>query len=164
MLHGQIGVGQGLGLNALRGVHDEHRPLTGGQGAGYLIVEVHMARGVDEVQGVGAAVLRLVVQTDGPGLDGDATLPLQVHVVQQLALHLPGGDGVALLQQPVRQRGLAVVDMGNDAEISDVALFCHIRIFLHRPVHARPASRARRASPFFQSEWGPHKIRDSMGW
>ena len=108
--------------------------------------------------------LGMVGQPDGPGLDGDAPLPLQVHVVQQLALHLPGGDGVALLQQPVRQRGLAVVDMGNDAEISDVALFCHIWIFLHRPLHARPALRARRASPFFQSEWGPHKIRDSMGW
>ena len=82
MLHGQIGVGQSLGLDALRGVHDEHRPLAGGQRAGHLIVEVHMARGVDEVQGVGAAVLRLVVQADGPGLDGDAPLPLQIHVVQ----------------------------------------------------------------------------------
>ena len=69
----------------------------------------------------------MVGQPDGPGLDGDAPLPLQVHVVQQLALHLPGGNGVALLQQPVRQRGLAVVNMGNDAEVSDVALLCHIR-------------------------------------
>ena len=33
VLHGQVGVGQGLGLDALGGVHDEHRPLAGGQGA-----------------------------------------------------------------------------------------------------------------------------------
>ena len=62
VLHGQIGVGQGLGLDALGGVHHQHRALAGGQGAGDLVVEVHMARGVDEVQGVGLAVLGVVVQ------------------------------------------------------------------------------------------------------
>ena len=58
VLHGQVGVGQGLGLHALGGIHHQHRALAGGQGAGDLIVEVHMARGVDEVQGIGLAVLR----------------------------------------------------------------------------------------------------------
>ena len=33
--------------------------------------------------------------------------------------HLPLGDGIALLQQPVRQGGLAVVNVGDDGEISD---------------------------------------------
>ena len=127
VLHGQVRVGQGLGLHALGGVHHQNCALAGSQGPGDLVVKVHMARGVDEVQLIVLPVLGMVGQPDGPGLDGDAPLPLQVHVVQQLGLHLPGGDGVALLQQPVRQRGLAVVNMGNDAEISDVALLCHIR-------------------------------------
>ena len=73
-----------------------------------------MARSVDEVQGVGLAVFRLVEQVDGPGLDGDAPLPLQVHVVQELILHLALRHGIALLQQAIRQGGLAVVNVGDD--------------------------------------------------
>ena len=120
VLHGKIGVGQGLGLDALGGVHHQHRALAGGQGPGDLIVEVHVARGVDEVQKVGLAVLGLVMEGDGPGLDGDAPLPLQVHVVQQLALHVPLRHGTALFQQPVGQGGFAVVDVGDDGEVADM--------------------------------------------
>ena len=74
---------------------------------------------------VGVAVLGGVVELDGPGLDGDAPLLLQVHVVQQLGLHLPGGDGVALLDQPVGQGGLAVVDVSNDREVTNLGLISH---------------------------------------
>ena len=111
MLQGQVGVGQGLGLHALGGVHHQHRALTGGQGPGHLIVEVHVARGVDEIQGVGLPVGGLVVQPHRPGLDGDAPLPLQVHVVQQLGLHFPLGDGVAQLDEAVGKGGFSVVNV-----------------------------------------------------
>ena len=141
MLHGQVGVGQGLGLDALGGVHNEHCPLAGGQGAGHLIVEVHMARGVDEVQGIGAAVLRLVVQTNGPGLDGDAPLPLQVHVVQQLALHLPLLHRAAQLDEPVRQGGFSMVDMCDDTEIADFGLIGHKTENLLGKIHPGPHHR-----------------------
>ena len=60
------------------------------------------------------------MQGDGTGFDGDAPLPFQVHGVQ----HLLGADalvdGVALLQQPVGEGGLAVVDMGDDGKVADV--------------------------------------------
>jgi hypothetical protein len=56
VLHGQVGVGQGLGLHTLGGVHHQHRALAGGQGAGDLVVEVHVARRVDEVELVDLAV------------------------------------------------------------------------------------------------------------
>ena len=126
VVQGQIGVGQRLSLDALAGVHHQHSPLAGGQGPADLVVEVHVARRVDQVQGVCLPVLGLIAEGDGPGLDGDAPLPLQVHVVQQLALHLPLGDGAAGLQQPVRQGGLAVVDVGDDGKIPDFALI-HMR-------------------------------------
>ena len=119
-VHRQVGVGQCLGLNALGGVHHQHRPLAGGQGPGHLVVEVHVSRGVDEVEHIVLPVLRRVHQGDGVGLDGDAPFPLQIHVVQQLVLHLPQGDGLGLLQNAVRQGGLAVVDVGHDAEIADM--------------------------------------------
>ena len=126
VLHGQIGIGQRLCLHALSGVHHQHGALAGRQRPGHLVVEVHMARRVDEVQGVGLPVLRRVKQVDGTGLDGDATLPLQVHVVEDLVLHLPCRYGVAQLQQAVCQRGFAVVDVGNDGKVSDMGLVKHI--------------------------------------
>ena len=86
-----------------------------------------MARCVDEVQGIDLAVLGLIEDLHGPGLDGDAPLPLQIHVVQNLVLHLPLRHGVAQLQQPVRQRGLAMVNMGDDGKIADMGLFKHLR-------------------------------------
>ena len=127
VLHGQIGVSQGLGLHPLSGVHHQHSALAGGQGPGDLIVEVHMARGIDQVQSINFAVLSLVKKMDGTGLDGDAPLPFQVHIVQDLVFHLPLRHGVAQLQQPVRQRGLAVVNMGNDGKVADMGLFKHLR-------------------------------------
>ncbi len=64
MLERQVGVGERLRLHALRGVHDQHGALARGERAADLVVEVHVARGVDEVERVGlaAAVIR---QADG---------------------------------------------------------------------------------------------------
>ena len=76
-----VHVGQGLGLDPLGRVHDQHRPFAGRKRPGDLVIEVHVARRVDQVEVIGLAVLRLVFQTDRPGLDGDAPLALQVHVV-----------------------------------------------------------------------------------
>ena len=125
MLHGQVGVGQGLGLHPLGGVHHQHRPLAGRQGTAHLVVEVHVARGVDEVEAVGLPVGGLVVHPDGPGLDGDAPLPLQVHIVQQLGGHLPLLHRAADFNHPVGQGGLAVINMGDNGKVSDFRLFCH---------------------------------------
>ena len=132
MLNGQIGVGQGLGLHPLGGIHHQNGPLAGGQGAGDLIVKVHVARGVNEVQSIGLAIQGIILDGHRPGLDGDAPLPLQVHAVQQLILHLPLGHRVAQLQQPVGQGGLSVVNVGNDGKIANFTLVCH-RMLLLKP-------------------------------
>ena len=44
-----IDIRKRLRFNALRRIHDQQRPFTGGQTAGNLIGKVHMARRVDEV-------------------------------------------------------------------------------------------------------------------
>ena len=80
VVEGEIGVRERLRLDALRGVHDQHRALAGRERPADLIVEVHVARGVDQVQRIGLAVSR-VVQTHGAGLDRDAALALELHVV-----------------------------------------------------------------------------------
>ena len=89
VVHSEVGVGQGLGLDALAGVHHQNGPLAGREGPAHLIVEVHMARRVDEVQGIRLPVLRRVVQRHRPGLDGDP-------VVQNIPA--PAGDPDAPLR------------------------------------------------------------------
>jgi hypothetical protein len=75
---------------------------------------------VDQVEVVDLAVARLVLQGRGLRLDGDATLFLKVHGVQNLRAHLALLQTATALDEPVGQRGFAVIDMGNDRKISDV--------------------------------------------
>ena len=113
-------IGHRLGLDALGGVNDQHGPFAGAQAAGDFVGKIHMARGVNEVQLVSFAVFGLVEHGDGVGLDGDAAFALQVHGVEQLLLHFAGGDGAGAMEEAVGERGLPVVNVGDDAEISDV--------------------------------------------
>ena len=83
-----------------------------------------MARRVDQIERVDLPVGGGVIERDGAGLDRDAALALQVHVVKDLVLHLARRNGVALFKKPIRQRRLAVVDVRDDGKISDV-LFVH---------------------------------------
>jgi hypothetical protein len=46
---GEVGVGDGLGLDALEGVHEEDDALAGGEAARDLVVEIDVAGRVDEV-------------------------------------------------------------------------------------------------------------------
>ena len=54
---GEVGVGDGLGLDALGGVDQQDRALAGGQATRDLVVEVDVAGRVDQVELVGLAVL-----------------------------------------------------------------------------------------------------------
>ena len=59
-IDGQVGVCQGLGFHALGSIHHQHSTLASCQTAGNFIVEVHMAGGIDQVQGIHFAVIGLV--------------------------------------------------------------------------------------------------------
>ena len=126
VVEGEIDVRQRLRLHALRGVDDEDRPFAGRQAPGYFIIEVHMPGGVDEIQRVGLSVFIRIVEPGGLLLDGDAPLPLEVHRVQDLRLHVPLLHGAGRFNEPVRQRGLAVVDVGDDGKIAN-QVCVHVR-------------------------------------
>ena len=126
VVHRQIGIGDGLCLDALGRVDQEDRPLAGRQAAGNLVVEVDVAGRVDQVELVDLAVER-VIDRDGAGLDGDSALALEIHVVEQLLAKLALGDGARLQEELVGQRALTVIDMGDDREISD-----ELRVNSHR--------------------------------
>jgi hypothetical protein len=76
-----------------------------------------MAGGVDQVE-----LVALPMDADRLGLDGDPALALELHRVEQLVAHLALGDGVGQLEDPVRERRLPVVDVGDDREVADPAL------------------------------------------
>ena len=120
-----IDIGERLGLDPLARIDDEKRTLAGGERARHLIGEIDMARRVDEVEHIFLARFRRVVEAHGIGLDGDAALALEVHRIEDLVDHLPFGDGPAQLDQPVGQRRFAVIDMGDDGEIADMAKIGH---------------------------------------
>ena len=85
-----------------------------------FVGKIDVAGSIDQVQLVGFAVLGLVIHRDRMRLDGDAALALEIHRVEQLFGHIAGGDGAGAVQQAIRERGLPVIDMGNDTKISYV--------------------------------------------
>ncbi len=118
VLHREVEVGEGLGLDALRGVDEQHGALAGGERPGHLVGEVDVAGGVDHVEAVGR-VVELPRHPDGLALDRDAALALDVHAVEVLRAHRPGVDDTRELEHPVGERRLAVVDVRDDAEVAD---------------------------------------------
>ena len=79
-----------------------------------------MPGGIDQVQVVDLAITRLVLECCSQRLDGDAAFTLDVHRVEHLGLHLAIRQSAATLDQTIRERAFAVVDVGNDRKISDV--------------------------------------------
>jgi len=106
----------GLGHGALGGVHQQDDAVDHLQDALHLAAEVGVARGIHDVD------LGVLVPDGGVlGQDGDAPLPLQVAGVHDPVHHLlilP--VDAALLQHLVHQRGFAVVDVGDDGDISQM--------------------------------------------
>ena len=72
-------------------------------------------------------VVCTIIEPDGARLDGDAALALEIHGVEDLVLHLALFDRVAFFKQPVGQRGLAVVNVGDDGKIADMRKVGHVR-------------------------------------
>ena len=131
VVDGLVDVGERLGLDALARIHHQDRAFAGRQRPRDLVGEVHVAGRVHQVQDIGLAIVSLVGQAHGLGLDGDPALALDLHVVEHLFSHLALGERAGLLDQPVRQRGFAVVDVGDDGKIADV---------VERRRHVAPAS------------------------
>jgi len=67
-----------------------------------------------------ASLFTIHLHEDGVALDGGAALAFQVHGVEQLVAELAILHHAGPLDEAVRQRGLAVVDMGDNAEVADV--------------------------------------------
>lgn len=87
-----------------------------------------MTRRVDKIKNIFPAVVRLIFQPHGARLYGNAPLALDIHIIEELFLHIALGNGLRLFEYSVRERGLAVVDMRYYAEIPYIAQIRLIQI------------------------------------
>ncbi len=111
----------GLRQRALAGVDQQQHPVDHRQPALDLAAEVGVARRVDDVD-------LDVAPADGRvlGQDRDALLALQVHRVHDpLVDVLVRAEGPGLPQHRVDERGLPVVDVGDDRHVAQVVALRH---------------------------------------
>src|SRR5690606_36059863 len=77
LLDGCVAVGNRLGLDTLSGIHHQERTFTGGQRTAYLVGEIHVAGGIDEIELISLTVACRVMKGHAVGFDGDAPLALK---------------------------------------------------------------------------------------
>ena len=118
LLQGEVDVGHGLGFYALSSIDDEDGAFARGEGAGDFVGEVDVSGGVEEVELVGFAVPGFEGKGDGVGFNGDTLFPFEIHRVEVLGLRLTLGDGLGVLHEPIGQGRFAMIDMGDDGEIT----------------------------------------------
>ena len=111
----------GLRQRAFGGVDQHQRAVHHVEDALDLAAEIGVARRIDDVD---AGVLPL--HRGGLGQNGDAALALQIVGIHRALDHaLVFTVGAGLLQQAIDQRGLAVVDVGDDGDVAKVhSFFC----------------------------------------
>ncbi len=78
-----------------------------------------MTRRVDQIDLVPLPFV-LVMQTNRFRFDRNSTLSLEIHRVEQLLSHLANLDRSGPFQKPVGQRALAVINVSNDAKVTNV--------------------------------------------
>ena len=104
------------GMTPFGRVDQQHHAVDHRQDALHLAAEIGMAGRVDDVDA------RAVPFDRGAfGQDGDAALALLVVGVHGALVHvLVLAHRAGLLEQLVDQRGLAMVDMGDDGDVADI--------------------------------------------
>jgi hypothetical protein len=59
------------------------------------------------------------MDTHRTGLDRNAALTLQLHIIQDLVTEFPFADSARVQEQAVRERGFSMINMRDDGEITD---------------------------------------------
>ena len=120
MIQRHIDICERLCLYALGGIDHKHRAVAGRERAGHFIIKVNMSGRVDQVENILLAVGCAIHRAGRLALDCDTALPLELHRVQNLILHLPLGEQARLLDDAIGERGFSVVNVGNDTKVSDM--------------------------------------------
>ena len=106
----------GLRLRAVEGVDDEEHAVDHLEDALHFAAEIGVAGSVDDVD-----VVILVLERGVLGLDGDALFALEVHRVHDaLDDGLVGAERARLAEELIDERGLAVVNVGDDGDVANL--------------------------------------------
>ena len=140
VFHSQVQVCQGLGFNALRCINKQNRAFTRFKRTGDFISKVHVAWRIDHLHDDLLALVLTTArnpwQANVLSLNGNAAFTFDVHVVQVLITHIAGIHNVRQLQDTVSERRFTVVNVGNDAEVTNPGwirkccfckFLCHMR-------------------------------------
>ena len=103
IVQSQIYIGQCLCLDALSRIHDQNSSLTGRKRTGYLICKIDMSRCIYQMENIILSILRFIFQLNGIQLDCNATLPFQIHGIQQLFLHFPLFNSICNFKNTIGQ-------------------------------------------------------------
>ena len=135
----EVGVGERLRLDALRGVDDQQRAFAGRERARHFVGEVDVAGRVDEVEDVVLAVVGLVVSRTACALMVMPRSRSRSMLSRTCSSISRAWQRAGQLEQTVGQRRLAVVDVGDDGEVADEALVhvaCEATDYISRTGHA----------------------------
>lgn len=88
-----------------------------------------MSRCIDQVKYIFFPIIRLIDSTHCLRLDRDSSLPLKVHVVQDLSLHLSARQKSCHLDDPVCQCGFSVIDMRDNTKVSYFLLVYYCQFY-----------------------------------
>ena len=106
----------GLGQGTFRRIHKEQGAVCQIENPFHLTAEVAVTRGVDHVHFCIA-----VVDADIFGEDGDPAFPFQVVVIEEALVHfLIFAEKFGLFDDLVHERGLAVVNVCNDGDVTNL--------------------------------------------
>ena len=109
-----------LSFNALRSVDDKNCTFTSSKWTWNFIVEVNVTRSVYKVKLIGFTVFCFIVKLYGVSLDCDSSFSFKVHIVKNLLRHISFCNWVGQFKKSVSKSWLAVVDMSNNWEITDI--------------------------------------------
>ena len=121
----EINVGERLRFDPLARIDHQQRALARGQAARHFVREIDVPGSIDQVEHVAFAVLGRVVEPHRARLDRDSALALEVHRIEELILRLAHRERAGALEDPIGERGLAVIDMRDDRKITNRGGFGH---------------------------------------
>ena len=102
LLDCRVAIGDRLRFNPLTRIHYQQRTLASGERTGDFIGKVDVAGGINKVQLVRLAILRLIVERHALRFDGNAALPLKIHRIEHLIRHFSLRQTAAMLDKAIR--------------------------------------------------------------
>src|SRR5690625_777543 len=101
-------------------VHTQLSSLTGSECTGYFISKIDVSGSVNLVVDKLLSIGTLIVHPNRMALYGDPSLSLQIHIIQDLGLHLTLTYRAGAFKKPVSTRRFSMLNVGNNTEIANV--------------------------------------------